>query len=152
MQVEEILDEAARRRPTGEAVFCDGAVLTYPEIRRRAHRLSAALARMGATPGARVAILHRNCHRFFESYFAALHLGAILVPLNPRLAASEMKLILEDAEVSLIISEPSTFLGLAPVLRRLAGLQGIFWTGPLPPFKDPRFRSYEEEISLSPDA
>jgi acyl-CoA synthetase (AMP-forming)/AMP-acid ligase II len=152
MQVGEILDEAARRRPTGEAVFCGGAVLTYPEIRRRAHRLSAALVRMGAAPESRVAILHRNCHRFFESYFAALHLGAILVPLNPRLAASEMKLILEDAEVSLIISEPSTFLGLAPVLRRLPGLKGILWTGPLPPFEDPRFRSYEEEISRSPDA
>ena len=150
MRVEEILDEAARRRSTGEAIFCGPDVLTYPEIRRRVHRLSAALARLGVTPEDRVAILHRNCHRFYESYFAALHLGAILVPLNPRLAAPEMKRILEDAEISLIISEPSTFLGLAPVLRRLAGLKGILWTGPLPPFQDPRFHSYEEEISLAP--
>jgi len=152
MRVAEILDEGARLRPAGEAIFCGGTVLSYPEIRRRVHRLSAALARLGVGPGDRVAILHRNCHRFYESYLAALHLGAILVPLNPRLNASELKTLLEDSEVRLIVSEPSTFLGLAPVLRRLAGLQGILWTGPLPPFEDPRFRSYEGEISLSPDA
>ena len=152
MRVEEILDDAARRGPAGEAVICGGTAWSYPAIRRRVHRLSTALARMGAGAGDRLAILHRNCHRFYESYFAALQLGAVLVPLNPRLSASELKLILEDAEVTLIISEPSTFLGLAPVLRRLPGLKGILWTGPLPPFEDPRFRSYEMEISLSPDA
>ena len=83
MRVAEILDEGARLRPTGEAIFCGGTVLSYPEIRRRIHRLSAALARLGVGPGDRVAILHRNCHRFYESYLAALHLGAVLVPLNP---------------------------------------------------------------------
>jgi acyl-CoA synthetase (AMP-forming)/AMP-acid ligase II len=150
MRAEEILDEAARLKPAGDAIVCGGTALSYPEIRQRVYRLCAALARMGAGPGDRLAILHRNCHRFYESYFAALHLGAVLVPLDPRLSAAEMKLVLDDAEVSLIISEPSTFLGLAPVLRRLASLKGILWTGPLPPFEDPRFRSYEDEISVSP--
>src|SRR5437867_9871675 len=133
MRAEEIIEEAVRRRPAGEAIFCAVTTLAYPESRRRIHRLYAAFARMGAGPGDRMAILHRNCHRFFESYFAALHLGAVLVPLNPRLAATEMKRVLEDAGVRLIISEPSTFLGLAPLFRRLSGLSGILWTGPLPP-------------------
>ena len=148
----EILDEGARRRPQGPALFCGGTTLSYPEARRRVHRLAAAFSRLGVTPGDRVAILHGNCHRFFESYFAALHCGAVLVPVNPRLAAAEMRMVLEDAQASLIVSEPSTFLGLAPTLRRLAGLKGILWTGPLPPFDDPTFRSYEEEIARSPDA
>ena len=150
MKAEQILDEGARRRSSGDAVVCGGTILSYPAVRRRVHRLAFALARLGAGPGDRVAILHRNCHRFFESYFATLHLGAVLVPVNPRLSAGEMKAVLEDAAASLIISEPSTFLPLGPVLRRLDGLKGILWTGPLPPFEDPLFRFYEEEISLSP--
>jgi acyl-CoA synthetase (AMP-forming)/AMP-acid ligase II len=149
LQAEELLDRGTRHRPAGEAIFCGATVLSYPDVRRRVHRLTAALARLGAGPGDRIAILHRNCHRFFESYFAALHLGAVLVPLNPRLSAGEMKAVLECAEPILIVSEPSTFLALAPVLKRLAGLRGILWTGALPPFEDPLFRFYEEEIALS---
>lgn len=146
MRAEEILNEALRRNRGGDAIFCD-VHLTYVQAADRIRRLTAALVRLGATPGARVAMLHRNCHRFFEAYFAALHAGAVLVPLNPRLAPAEMKAILEDAQVSLLISEPSTFLPLAPTLRRLGGLQAILWTGPLPPFEDPRFHFYEQVLS-----
>ena len=151
MQASRILDDAVRLRPAGAAVFCGPVALGYPEIRRRVGRLAAAFARLAIVPGDRIAILHRNCHRFFESYFAALHLGAVLVPLNPRLSAGEMKAVLEDCEASLLVSEPSTFLAFAPLFRRLPHLKGILWTGPLPPFDNPIFRSYEEEILVSPD-
>ncbi len=144
-----ILNEALERRSEGRAVTCGGESLSYAESRRRILRLSATFRRLGVSPGERVAILHRNCHRFFETYFAALHCGAILAPINPRLAAPEMKSVLEDAGVSLIVSEPSTFLGLAPLFRRLSGLKAILWTGPLPPFKSPLFLSYEQEIAAS---
>ena len=152
MQASGILDEGVRRRPTGPVLFCGETRLSYPEARRRIHRLAAAFSRLGVEPGERVAILHRNCHRFFESYFAALHRGAVLVPLNPKLAGAEMKTVLEDAEASLVISERSMFLGLAPLFKRLPGLRGILWTGPIPPFDNPLFRSYEGEIDESPDA
>ncbi|HEU5180560.1 MAG TPA: AMP-binding protein [Candidatus Polarisedimenticolia bacterium] len=142
-----ILDEALERRGEGCAVACGGESLSYADARRRILRLSATFRRLGVSPGERIVILHRNCHRFFETYFAALHCGAILAPVNPRLAAPEMKSVLEDAGVSLIVSEPSTFLGLAPVFRRLPGLKAMLWTGPLPPFKSPLFLSYEQEIA-----
>ncbi|HEV8374646.1 MAG TPA: AMP-binding protein, partial [Candidatus Polarisedimenticolia bacterium] len=93
MQASRILDEAVRLRPDGPAVLCGDTALSYSQIRRRVGRLAAAFTRLGVVPGERIAILHRNCHRFFESYFAALHLGAVLVPLNPRLAARELKTV-----------------------------------------------------------
>ena len=144
-----ILEEAVSRRPVEQALSCGGESLSYAESRRRILRLSTTFRRLGVTPGERVAILHRNCHRFFETYFAALHCGAILAPINPRLAAAEMKSVLEDAGVALIVSEPSTFLGLAPVFRRLPGLKAMLWTGPLPPFQSPLFFSYEHEIAAT---
>jgi fatty-acyl-CoA synthase len=152
MQASRILDEAALLRPEGPAVFCGKVALGYREIRRRVGRLAATLARLGIGTGERIAILQSNCHRFLESYFAALHLGAVLVPLNPRLSAAEIRAVLEDCEASLLISEPSTFLACAPLFRRLPHLKAILWTGPLPPFDDPLFRFYEDEILLSPDS
>ena len=149
MRAEEILSEALRRNAAADALACE-VTLSYAQAADRIHRLSHALVRLGVAAGERVAMLHRNCHRFFEVYFAALHVGAVLVPLNPRLAPAEMKAILEDARVSLLVSQPSTFLPLGPTLRRLPNLKAILWTGKVPPFEDPRFHFYEETLAQSP--
>lgn len=147
MRAAEILNRAVEARPEGPAIRCGELLLSYPQARDRAARLASALAGFGVGRGDRVAVLHRNCHRFFEAYFAALHLGAVLVPLNPRLSSAELRFDLEDSEAVVVISEPSTFLSLAPMLKRLSRLSRIVWTGPIPPFRDQRFADYEETLT-----
>ncbi|MDF1662787.1 MAG: long-chain fatty acid--CoA ligase [Planctomycetota bacterium] len=58
-------------------------------------------------PGDRVAWTEKNRLEFFEVFFACARLGAILVPVNWRLAKPEVDWILENAGAKLIIDDSS---------------------------------------------
>lgn len=105
MILTEILSRAAAAYPDKPAVICGGVRLNYSKVAGRVSRLSSALARLGVGPGERVALLHRNCHRALEAYFGALHAGAVLVPLNYRLTASDLAYIIDDTESRVLIAD-----------------------------------------------
>ena len=44
-----------------------------------------------------------NCHRYFELYYACARMGAVIVPLNIRLARPEIVFILNDSEFKALI-------------------------------------------------
>lgn len=56
-------------------------------------------------PGDRVAVLSMNRYEYVVFFFALQKMGAILLPLNYRLAAPELDFQLTDAEPSLLIFE-----------------------------------------------
>ncbi len=68
---------------------------SYAEMDARVGRLAVFLVRgLGAARGERVAILARNSTDTFDLQFACQRLGAIMVPLNWRLAVPEKGVIL----------------------------------------------------------
>lgn len=97
MLVHEILEYTARRVPEKTALIEGSTRLTFQETLARVEALSARLAKSGVTVGDRVALLLPNCLEFCISYFAALRLGAIIVPLNNRLAPKELTYIMNDS-------------------------------------------------------
>src|SRR5215207_7175955 len=92
-----ILERAAHLHPRNAAVVDGSLVTTYAEERTRCASLAAFLRTRGIAAGDRVSILAWNGQAFFESYFAAAALGAILNPLNVRQSAEELAAILRDA-------------------------------------------------------
>jgi fatty-acyl-CoA synthase len=72
----------------------------------RAVQQTAALLRHvhGIGVGERVAALARNCAELLMLQFACARLGAIYVPLNWRLAPTEIALLIEDAEPALVLT------------------------------------------------
>jgi fatty-acyl-CoA synthase len=58
---------------------------------------------MGIEKGDRVAVMLSNCPEFIEIYLACSRLGAIFVPVNFRLTASELVFILKNARPRLLI-------------------------------------------------
>lgn len=112
MLLTEILPRAVAGYPDRLAVVCGSKRLTYKEIGERVGRLSSALVAQGIRPGERIALLHRNCHRVLESYFAAIHADAVLVPLNYRLTARDLAYIIDDTEIRLLIAD-AAWSGLA---------------------------------------
>src|SRR3954465_4286607 len=56
-----------------------------------------------------------NGHRYLECYFALPGMGAVMVPLNNRLAIPELRYILEDAGVHTLIAD-ETYAGVAAQL------------------------------------
>ena len=93
-----------------------------PTSRRRVDRLAAGLEReLGLRRGDRVAWLGLNHPDLLALLFACARLGAILVPLNWRLAAPELRAILADAEPRALIAEAGFR---APVEEIRASLPG----------------------------
>lgn len=74
-----------------------GESLSYSELSRRAGRAAGMLRQLDIAPGDRVALLGENRVEQVELYFAAASIGAILVPINWRLAPEEVAYILENA-------------------------------------------------------
>jgi acyl-CoA synthetase (AMP-forming)/AMP-acid ligase II len=87
----------ARRTPDRVAVIHAGDRLTYAQMHDRVTRLSHGLRALGIGRGDRVAYLGPNHPAFLETLFAVGTLGAILVPLNTRLAAPELARHLADS-------------------------------------------------------
>jgi acyl-CoA synthetase (AMP-forming)/AMP-acid ligase II len=87
----------ARRTPDRVAVIHAGDRLTYAQLHDRVTRLAHGLRGLGAGRGDRVAYLGPNHPAFLETLFAVGTLGAILVPLNTRLAAPELARHLADS-------------------------------------------------------
>lgn len=96
-----------------------GESLTYAQAHERIRRLAAVLAsRHGITRGDRVALLAQNDPSTLLLFSATQHLGALLVPINTRLAAREVAHILDDCAPKLVVAEST----LAPLLP-----QTPFW-------------------------
>lgn len=103
-----VYDIPARRaelgpdRPALEDLV-SGASVTYRELNARVGRSAALLRALGVEPGDRVAVLCRNRIEFFELLFACARSGAILVPLNWRMPAAELTLLLDDCGARLLL-------------------------------------------------
>lgn len=74
----------------------DGRVFSNEEFNIRVNRMAHAVKHMGVARGERVAVLMLNASEFLEIFFACGKTGAIMVPLNFRLAAPELIYILRD--------------------------------------------------------
>src|SRR5215831_2910470 len=96
---------AEQQFPTKTAVVCRDQRFTYTQLADRVARLAGALRAAGVKPGDRVAFLSLNCHRLLEAYYGVLEAGAVLLPLNVRLAPQELAYILNDAGARMLFFE-----------------------------------------------
>ncbi|HTU42821.1 MAG TPA: long-chain-fatty-acid--CoA ligase [Candidatus Aquilonibacter sp.] len=96
---------AEQQYPGKTAIVCGEQQFTYAQFADRAARLAGALRQAGVKAGDRVAFLSLNCHRLLEAYYGVLEAGAVLLPLNIRLAPAELTYILNDAGVKVLFLE-----------------------------------------------
>ena len=75
-----------------------GATLTWAALEQEVARVAGYLSSVGISPGDRIVLLAENDLRIFVLQFACMRLGAVLVPLNWRLAPSELEALCADAE------------------------------------------------------
>ena len=92
---------AARRR----AVVCGEQVLDHAALAGRSAKVAGALTGLGLERGDRVAVLAANCHRYVELYFGVPSAGMVLLPLNIRLAPTELAGIVGGARPRLLVTD-----------------------------------------------
>jgi fatty-acyl-CoA synthase len=99
-------------RKTALAERNGGRRWSYEDLSAEADRWAAALREMGIERGDRVAVLAANRAELVHLFFACGRLGCALVPLNWRLAPSELGQIIKDAKPALLLAEPAFAAGI----------------------------------------
>ena len=126
--------------------------LTYAELEALVTSAAGRLARVGAAPGARVALLGENSIAWVVAFLACLRAGAVAVPLNYRLGPAELAeqvrwlepcVVLTDEDLEEAIASPAAACGAAVRLLGRDAKRSI-WSepshpldGPLPPPDSP---------------
>jgi fatty-acyl-CoA synthase len=100
-----VLAHHATRAPDKAITVFEGETTTYGEMATRAAALAGGLADRGVGRGDVVGLLSYNCPEFLETVFAANHLGAVAMPINWRLAASEVRYILEHSQAAALVCD-----------------------------------------------
>jgi len=100
-----VLEHHARRTPENVLCIAGGESVTYAEMARRSTALAAGLHERGVGAGDVVGLLAYNCAEFLETIFAVNHLGAIAMPINWRLAAPEVRYILEHSQARAFVCD-----------------------------------------------
>jgi fatty-acyl-CoA synthase len=80
--------------------------VTYAEFAAMARSLAAALDGLGVGAGERVAIVSPNAGRFLLSLFGVSVFGRVLVPVNFRLNADEIRYIIEHSGSTVALIDP----------------------------------------------
>ena len=98
MDLSDLIARHAAFTPDKPALIFEDQVLSYRAFHERIETTAKALkAEFGVSRGDRVAILSLNRPDYLVSLYACARLGAMLVPLNWRLAVAEQMFILSDA-------------------------------------------------------
>lgn len=95
----------ATREPDRPAFIYQDVAVTYSDFSHRIGRMAGLLQSHGIGKGDVVALFMKNSPAFLEIAFAASHLGAIFLPINYRLAASEVNYIVSDSGARLVFCD-----------------------------------------------
>lgn len=114
----------ARRCPDAIAITFEGRDTPWGVLDRRSEQVAGALAATGCRPGDRIAYVGKGTDEFFELMFGVAKAGAVLVPVQWRLALEEMRQILSDAQVTALFVG-SDQLDKLEELRRIVPRTGV---------------------------
>jgi len=133
MSVLQGLRRAWQINPRGAATIDSGRRRTWIEFRERVSRFGGVLRAAGVQQGDRVAILALNGDAYLEYFYATPWAGALVVPLNTRLAARELVAIINDSgAVGLLVDE--TFAAMLPeLIPNLTTVRAVWMSGAASP-------------------
>jgi len=92
-----------KERKRGRGVRLVLNEITYERLGEMVGRFAAALSEFGIRPGDHVALISKPRSAWATAFFAILHCGAVVVPLDPELQKGEIERILREAEVKGVV-------------------------------------------------
>ncbi len=113
----EIVQGHARENGDTAAFTFGDEVISFAELDAGSNRVAHALTAMGVTKGERVSFLGKNHPLYFEALLGAAKIGAVMTPVNWRLAAPEVAYILANCEARVVFVAE----GFAEMLAQVSG-------------------------------
>lgn len=98
----DIVRYRARVMPQKTALIEGNRRISFAELDTSSNRFACALEREDVRPGSVVAFVGKNSIEFFDVMFGGNKAGCTVLPLNWRLAAPELRAIIEDAQPAIL--------------------------------------------------
>ena len=145
-----------RTRGDKPAFLFEGRATTYAQFDRQTAQVANGLLAEGVRHGSRVAYLGKNSDRFFEILFGAMRIGAVLTPVNWRLAEPEVVYITNDAEAEVLFVDGDgaglveRIAGQLPSVRKIVVMEGPSGAGePYETWRD-RQSAADQDVTVEP--
>ncbi|HVS00913.1 MAG TPA: amino acid adenylation domain-containing protein, partial [Thermoanaerobaculia bacterium] len=120
------------RMPDAVAVSFEGERLLYGELEERAGRLARSLAQLGVGPDVLVGLCVERSPALLVSLLGVLKAGGAYVPLDPTHPKERLGTILEDAGISVLVTERALLDVLPPHGARVVLLEEALTPDPSP--------------------
>jgi long-chain acyl-CoA synthetase len=121
------LRRALQVKPDGPATRFASRHRNWAQCAERVARVAGAMSALGVHRGDRVAILALNSDRYFEMMYALPWIGAVMVPLNTRLAAPEIEYILADSGAVALFIDGSMAHHLTALEGKIPNVREVVW-------------------------
>lgn len=147
-----------RIAPEKTAVIDDGHAVSFAQFNAGCNQICHFLLDKGLRKGDFVGVLMYNCHEYLEIYAALAKIGAILVPLNWRMAPPELAFVLNDCAARFLffhaeyLDTAESLREMVPSLEKFIALPdtGVPWAGGFE--KISRFSTSKPQPAREPDA
>ncbi|WP_124393301.1 class I adenylate-forming enzyme family protein [Rhodococcus wratislaviensis] len=138
----DLLVRGASLHPERDLIVFPDARYTYAEVYERAVGIARGLLAMGVHSGDHVALLAPNGIEFVEGFFGSALIGSVVVPLNARHKAKELGYIVENADITalLTVSGPDDYVDFVSVLHEALPSLANAGNGDLALSEAPRLR------------
>lgn len=103
--------------------------MTWGEFEANANRFANLLLTRGIGRGGKVAVLLMNCIEWLPIYFGVLKTGALVVPLNYRYTAEEIRYCLDLADVDALVFGPEFTGRVEEILDQVPRVKNCFYVG-----------------------
>ncbi|MDI9948765.1 class I adenylate-forming enzyme family protein [Rhodococcus sp. IEGM 1305] len=138
----DLLVRGAHLCPDRDLIVFPEARFTYAQVLDGAMAVARGLLAMGVGSGDHVALLAPNGIEFVEGLFGSALIGAVVVPLNARHKAKELGYIIENADITalLTVSGPDDYVDFVQVLHEALPSLAAAASGDLDLPEAPRLR------------
>lgn len=114
----ELFEVQAAQEPTRQAAVAADETITYGELNARANRLAHELIARGVGPDVLVGVALERGISMLVAVFAIAKAGGAYIPLDPSNPQQRQALILEDADLALLLTQSSLAAGFASLHER----------------------------------
>lgn len=107
------------------AIRSGDQTLTYAQVAEGANRTGNALRTLGVEMEQRVAVLLYDSPQFAYSFFGAMKIGAVPVPINTQLRPQDYLYMLNDSRARVLVVEADLWAQIASLRQQLAFLRHV---------------------------
>ena len=115
---------------TKPAIYYEGRAYSYAEVAELANRVGNGLLDLGLDMEQRVALLLLDSPQLAASFFGAIKMGAVPIPMNTNMRPHDYLYMLNDSRARILLIHADLWPQVQPILSQLKYLRRIVIVGP----------------------